>query len=174
LMLLPAFHTCVLSSLRMVMMMMSFICSASYGTYLPKGIYGAWLLFFVSARTPATVTFTTRPAHTTTGWRELAGKTDVLSSANGPSTATLQQKCHQTSASAPSPSWPPMPGPSLLQAATVWPEQMQLPIAAEENFFVGSMSGVGSVSPPPVNPAFSKADILSCEVPEWRGGRLSH
>jgi hypothetical protein len=23
----------------------------SYGTYLPKGIYGAWPLFFVSART---------------------------------------------------------------------------------------------------------------------------
>ena len=96
-----------------------------YRTYLPKGIYGAWLLFFVSARTPATVTFTTRPAHTTTGWRELAGKTDVLSSANGPSTTSLQQRCHRTSTSARSPSWPPMPGPCPQRAAAVRPERIQ-------------------------------------------------
>ena len=28
-----------------------YVCGRVRGTYLPKGIYGAWLLFFVSART---------------------------------------------------------------------------------------------------------------------------
>jgi hypothetical protein len=53
------------------------------------------------------------------------GKTDVLSSANGPSTTSLQQRCHRTSTSARSPSWPPMPGPRPQRAAAVRPEQIQ-------------------------------------------------
>ena len=56
------------------------------------------------------------------------GKTDILSSANCPSTATLQQRCHRTSASARSPSCPTMSGPLLQRAATVWPERIQPPI----------------------------------------------
>ncbi len=61
---------------------------------------------------PATATFPPRPAHTTFGWLQ-----DRLPFANGPSTAALQQRCHSTSASARSPSWPPMPGPRLQRAA---------------------------------------------------------
>ncbi len=53
------------------------------------------------------------------------GKTDVLLSANSPSTAVLQQRCHSTSAVARSPSWPPMPCPHLQRAATVWQERIQ-------------------------------------------------
>jgi hypothetical protein len=59
------------------------------------------------------------------------GKTDVLSSANGPCTAALQQRCHRTSASARSPSWPPTPGPRLQRAATIWPERTQLSVLRE-------------------------------------------
>ena len=40
----------------------------------------------------------------------------------------MQQRCHHTSASARSLSWPPMPGPRLQRAATVWQERIQLPI----------------------------------------------
>ena len=40
--------------------------------------------------------------------------TDVLSSANGPSTVAMQQRCHRASASARSPSWPPMPRPASM------------------------------------------------------------
>ena len=52
------------------------------------------------------------------------GKTNVLSSANGPSTVALQQRCHRTSASASSPSWPPMPGPRLQRAVTAQRESV--------------------------------------------------
>ena len=38
----------------------------------------------------------------------LRGKTDVLSSTNGPSTVELQQRCQRISASVRSPSWMPM------------------------------------------------------------------
>jgi len=38
------------------------------------------------------------------------------------STASLQQRCHRTSTSARSPSWPPMPGPCPQRAAAVRPE----------------------------------------------------
>jgi hypothetical protein len=65
----------------------------------------------------------------------LLHRISVLSSANGPSTAALQQRCHRTSASARSPSWPPMPGPHLQRAATVRPERIQLPIV-EQNFLI--------------------------------------
>jgi hypothetical protein len=66
----------------------------------------------------------TSPAPTTTGW----GKIDVLSSVNGSSTVVLQQRCHRTSASARSPSWPPMFRPRLQRAPTVRTEKIQLPI----------------------------------------------
>ena len=80
---------------------------------------------------PAAATPTTRPPHP----RQQDGrKTGVLSSENGPSTVTLQQRCHRTSASARSPSWPPMPRPRLQRSATDRPEKIQLP-SAEQNFF---------------------------------------
>jgi len=53
-----------------------------------------------SAR-PAAATPTPRPSHQR---QKDGGKIDVLSSANGPSTFALQQRCHRTSASARSPS----------------------------------------------------------------------
>jgi hypothetical protein len=65
--------------------------------------------------------------------------TNVLSSANSPSTVELQQRCHSTSASAPSPSWPTMPRPSLKWAATARQEKIQLPIE-EQNFSVSKRS----------------------------------
>jgi len=66
---------------------------------------------------------TQRPSLHALETRQLdACKTDVPSSANGPSSAAMQQKCHNTSASAQSSSWPPMPGPRLQRAATVWPD----------------------------------------------------
>jgi hypothetical protein len=77
-----------------------------------------------------------------------------LSSANGPSTVESQQRCHSresvlfigtqfsnlytavdTSTSARSPSWPPMPRPRLQQTATARQEKIQLPIA-EQDFLV--------------------------------------
>ena len=83
----------------------------------------------VSTR-PAAATPTPRPPHP----RQQDGrKTNVLSSANDPSTVALQQRCHRTSASAPSPSWPHMPRPRLQRAATARQEKIQLPIA-EQNF----------------------------------------
>ena len=53
------------------------------------------------------------------------GKTDVLSSANSPSTASLQQRCHLTSILAQSQSSLPMPCPRLHRAATVWQDLIQ-------------------------------------------------
>ena len=74
----------------------------------------------------ATATFTPRPAHTTIRW---STETDVLSSENDPSTASLQQRCHSTSASARSPSWPSIPilctTTILFGQATVWPDRIQ-------------------------------------------------
>ena len=61
------------------------------------------------------------------------GETDVLSSANCPSTVNQQQRCHSTSTSAWIPSWPPMPCPLLHRVATARQEKIQLPIA-EQNF----------------------------------------
>ena len=66
----------------------------------------------------------TFPAPTTTAD---AGKTDVLLSANGPSTVAVQQR------SARSQFWQPMPRPRLQRTANVRPEKIQLPIA-EQNF----------------------------------------
>jgi hypothetical protein len=64
-----------------------------------------------SAR-PASATPATRPPHPL---QQDGGQTDVLSSANGPSTdiiiIALQQRCHSTSALARSPSWPLLPRP---------------------------------------------------------------
>ena len=51
----------------------------------------------------ADATPTPRPPHPR---QQDGGKTNVLSSANGPSTVVMQQRCHHTSASVRSPSWP--------------------------------------------------------------------
>jgi len=75
---------------------------------------------------------TSRPSHP---GQQDGGKTDVLSSANHPSTVAPQRRCHRTSASAWSPSWPPMPRPHLQRAATVRQKKIQLPIA-EQNFSI--------------------------------------
>jgi hypothetical protein len=91
-----------------------------------------------SAR-PAAATPTPRPPHPR---KQDGGEIDVLSSANGPSTVALQQRCHHTSASAGSPSWQPMPRPRLQRAATARPEKIQLPIA-EQNFPVASSTAFG-------------------------------
>ena len=85
-----------------------------------------------SADLPATATPMTRPPHPQ---QEDDGRADVLSSGNSPSTVTLQQRCsHSTSVSARSQSWPTMPRPCLQGAATVRPENIQLPIV-DQNFF---------------------------------------
>jgi hypothetical protein len=77
---------------------------------------------------PADATPTTRPLHPQ---QHDGGKTNVLLSANGPSTVAQQQRCHRTSALARSPSWPTMPSPRLQRAATVRQEKIQLPIAGQ-------------------------------------------
>jgi hypothetical protein len=46
----------------------------------------------------------------------------------------MQQRCHHASASARSPSWPPMPRPRLQRAATARREKIQLRIR-EQSFF---------------------------------------
>ena len=80
------------------------------------------------AKTKLTVHISTNDLHcwkTTHSW---GGKTDVLSSANGPSTVALQHRCHSASASARSRSWPTMPRKSLQRAANNWSETIQIPI----------------------------------------------
>jgi hypothetical protein len=67
---------------------------------------------------------TTRPQPTTTGLRKRGYP--VVS--NRPIHSEMQQRCHHTSASARSPSWPPMPRPRLQRAATARREKVQLPI----------------------------------------------
>jgi hypothetical protein len=52
---------------------------------------------------------------------------------NRPLHRAMQQRCHHASASARSPSWPPIPHPHLQRAATARREKVQLPIA-EQNF----------------------------------------
>ena len=86
------------------------------------------------AHASATATFKTPPPYPR---QQDDGETDVLSSANGPSTVDQQQRCHSTSTSAWSPSWPPMPCPLLHRVATARQEKIQLPIA-EQNFLLSS------------------------------------
>ena len=78
-----------------------------------------------STPTPPPVPPPRPPCHVPRTRQLDGGKTDVLSSANGPSTASLQQRCHRTSTLARSPSWPPMPGPCPQRAAAVRPERIQ-------------------------------------------------
>ena len=94
------------------------------------------------------------------------GKTDVLSSANSPPTAALQQRCHQTSASAQSPSWPPMPGPRLQRAAKVWQERIQPRIrnrifpATESSSFLQAHKSVltkANIDPQPPSAVFTRS-----------------
>jgi hypothetical protein len=72
---------------------------------------------------------TTRPPPTTTGRRK--GGSPVVS--KRPLHRAMQQRCYHASASARSPSWPPMPRPRLQRAATALREKVQLPIR-EQNF----------------------------------------
>jgi hypothetical protein len=72
---------------------------------------------------------TTRPPPTTTGRRK--GGSPVVS--NRPLHRAMQQRCHHASASARSPSWPPMPRPRLQRSATARREKVQFPIR-EQNF----------------------------------------
>jgi len=78
---------------------------------------------------PATATFTPRPAHTRIGSRQ--DRRPVVS--KRPLHSRAAAKMSPTSASARSPSWPPMPGPYLQRAATVWPERIQVPIAEQNS-----------------------------------------
>jgi hypothetical protein len=48
----------------------------------------------------------------------------------------MQQRCHHVSASARSPSWPPMPRPRLQRAATARREKVQLSIREQSFLFV--------------------------------------
>jgi hypothetical protein len=97
-----------------------------------------------AARPAAATSHVTPPAN----HNRKAGKADALSSATGPSTARcaveghdaakmspricmMQQRCHHASASARSPSSPPMPRPSLQRASTARQEKFQLPIVAQ-------------------------------------------
>jgi hypothetical protein len=75
---------------------------------------------------------TPRPPPTTTGRRK--GGCPVVR--NRPLHRTMQQRCHHASASARSPSWPPMPRPHLQRAATARREKVQFPIV-EQNFSAG-------------------------------------
>jgi hypothetical protein len=70
---------------------------------------------------------TPRPPPTTTGRRK--GGCPVVS--NRPLHRAMQQRCQHASASAQSPSWPPMPRPHLQRAATARREKVQLPIAEQ-------------------------------------------
>jgi hypothetical protein len=72
---------------------------------------------------------TTRPPPTTTGRRK--GEYPVVS--NWPLHCAMQQRCHHASASARSPSWPPMPRPRLQRAATARREKVQL-LIREQSF----------------------------------------
>ena len=67
---------------------------------------------------------TTRPPPTTTGRRQ--GGYPVVS--NRPLHRAMQQRCHHASASARSPSWPPMPRPHLLAS------RERSALHAEQNF----------------------------------------
>jgi hypothetical protein len=51
----------------------------------------------------------------------------IISSSKRPLHITMQQRCQHSSASARSPSWPPMSRPLLQQAANTWPEKTHLP-----------------------------------------------
>ena len=68
----------------------------------------------------------------------MAGKADAQLSVH----SVMQQRCHHASASARSPSSPPMSRPLLHQTATARQEKFQLPIA-EQNFFLSRMGGGG-------------------------------
>jgi len=72
---------------------------------------------------PQTQPHTTRSLPTTTGLRK--GGCPVVS--NLPLPPTMQQRCHHTSVSARSPSWPTMPRPRLHRAATALREKAQVP-----------------------------------------------
>ena len=74
---------------------------------------------------------TTRSLPTTTGRRK--GGHPVVS--NRPLHRAMQQRCHHASASARSPSWPPMPRPRLQRAATARREKVQLRIR-EQSFYL--------------------------------------
>ena len=78
---------------------------------------------------PPTQPLTTRSLPTTTGRRK--GGHPVVS--NRPLHRAMQQRCHHASASARSPSWPPMPRPRLQRAATARREKVQLRIR-EQSF----------------------------------------
>jgi len=73
---------------------------------------------------------TTRSLPTTTGRRK-SGHPVV---SNRPLHRVMQQRCHHASASARSPSWPPMPRPRLQRVATARREKVQLRIR-EQSFY---------------------------------------
>ncbi len=80
----------------------------------------------------------TRSLPTTTGLRK--GGHPVVS--NRPLHRVMQQRCHHASASARSPSWPPMPRPRLQRAATARREKVQLHIR-EQSFPVSARVSTG-------------------------------
>jgi hypothetical protein len=80
---------------------------------------------------PPTQPLATRSLSTTTGRRK--GGHPVVS--NRPLHHAMQQRCHHASASARSPSWPPMPRPRLQRAATARREKVQLRIR-EQSFYL--------------------------------------
>jgi hypothetical protein len=111
-----------------------------------------------SAR-PAVATPTPRLPHPR---QQDDGETDVLSSSNGPSTVAQQQRCHCTSASARSPSWPPMPRPRLQRAASVRQKKIQLPIA-EQNFFRrGRTESSGAMTQSYVDSTHDGNPLMTC------------
>jgi hypothetical protein len=66
------------------------------------------------------------------------GRCPVVS--NRPLHRAMQQRCHHASASARSPSSPPMPRPRLQRAATARQEKFQLPIAAQNLLWMRNSS----------------------------------